>query len=328
MDKNQNIFLHCRYQDIPIFLGLVQLLLLSGIFPGSAVAAPPSIDTLRREIVILDHARSNVVSELEKGTISKHSRRDYSRYIQYLDTRITELCAQTVQLGSFTATADLPCPPPDSLLPGFQIPEAGSSDTRIRAADQSLLESLGDFDEFLAEEQRKVMAKRPEAAGSAPSEPGASSGMAGRSGGAGGSQGQGGGESPGAMRNGGLNGNEGSEQMQTGEESGQESGEYQGETARETGPQGGMTGVQGKGGSRATRGMQGNQGQAHGSTGSQPGTVAGGRKGVKGQEGNESIYADDDIVARQLREAAEKETDPALKKKLWEEYRRYKEANR
>lgn len=33
----------------------------------------------------------------------------------------------------------------------------------------------------------------------------------------------------------------------------------------------------------------------------------------------------DDIVARQLREAAEKETDPELKKKLWEEYRKYKE---
>jgi hypothetical protein len=34
---------------------------------------------------------------------------------------------------------------------------------------------------------------------------------------------------------------------------------------------------------------------------------------------------DDDIVARQLREAAENETDPALREKLWEEYRRYKE---
>lgn len=35
--------------------------------------------------------------------------------------------------------------------------------------------------------------------------------------------------------------------------------------------------------------------------------------------------SDDDIVARQLREAAEKETDPVLREKLWEEYRRYKE---
>ncbi len=33
---------------------------------------------------------------------------------------------------------------------------------------------------------------------------------------------------------------------------------------------------------------------------------------------------DDDIIARQLREAAMAETDPDLKEKLWEEYRRYK----
>jgi hypothetical protein len=34
---------------------------------------------------------------------------------------------------------------------------------------------------------------------------------------------------------------------------------------------------------------------------------------------------DDDVVARQLREAAEKESDPELRKKLWDEYRRYKQ---
>lgn len=33
---------------------------------------------------------------------------------------------------------------------------------------------------------------------------------------------------------------------------------------------------------------------------------------------------DDDIIARQLREAAMQEQDPQLKEKLWEEYRRYK----
>ncbi len=37
--------------------------------------------------------------------------------------------------------------------------------------------------------------------------------------------------------------------------------------------------------------------------------------------------SDDDVVARQLREAAEKERDPELRKKLWEEYRRYKEGS-
>lgn len=38
--------------------------------------------------------------------------------------------------------------------------------------------------------------------------------------------------------------------------------------------------------------------------------------------------SDDDVVARQLREAAEKETDPELKKKLWDEYRKYKKGSR
>jgi hypothetical protein len=34
--------------------------------------------------------------------------------------------------------------------------------------------------------------------------------------------------------------------------------------------------------------------------------------------------SDDDIVARQLREAAQKETDPELRDKLWQEYKDYK----
>lgn len=36
------------------------------------------------------------------------------------------------------------------------------------------------------------------------------------------------------------------------------------------------------------------------------------------------LVIDDDIVARQLREAAEKEQDPQLKEKLWQEYWKYK----
>lgn len=38
--------------------------------------------------------------------------------------------------------------------------------------------------------------------------------------------------------------------------------------------------------------------------------------------------SDDDVVARQLREAAEKESDPELRKKLWEEYKKYKQGTR
>lgn len=37
---------------------------------------------------------------------------------------------------------------------------------------------------------------------------------------------------------------------------------------------------------------------------------------------------DDDIVARQIRKAAEAETDPELRKKLWDEYRKYKQGTK
>ena len=49
------------------------------------------------------------------------------------------------------------------------------------------------------------------------------------------------------------------------------------------------------------------------------------RAGSNNSPGGDRLHADDDIVARQLREAAEKETDPELKEKLWQEYRKYKE---
>lgn len=37
-----------------------------------------------------------------------------------------------------------------------------------------------------------------------------------------------------------------------------------------------------------------------------------------------SVMMDDDIVAKQLREAALAEEDPELRERLWEEYRKYK----
>jgi hypothetical protein len=50
---------------------------------------------------------------------------------------------------------------------------------------------------------------------------------------------------------------------------------------------------------------------------------AGGGPGPQ-HPGSRYSKEDDDIVARQLREAAEKETDPELKEKLWKEYEAYK----
>jgi hypothetical protein len=57
----------------------------------------------------------------------------------------------------------------------------------------------------------------------------------------------------------------------------------------------------------------------------QPQSTASGDNGPPG-DGSRISTQDDDIVARQLREAAEKETDPELKAKLWKEYHDYKKS--
>lgn len=104
---------------------------------------------------------------------------------------------------------------------------------------------------------------------------------------------------------------------------------------------GGASGGDTEGGSGdAGEGMQ-TEGEAAVKRAADGGTTGGGRGGGAAPPGSwnrpggsggqpEDIPdgSDDDVVARQLREAAEKETDPELKKKLWEEYRKYKQGTR
>lgn len=54
------------------------------------------------------------------------------------------------------------------------------------------------------------------------------------------------------------------------------------------------------------------------------GTSSGAASGTGATAQNIPDGSDDDIVARRLRKAAEQETDPELKEKLWKEYIEYK----
>ena len=56
-----------------------------------------------------------------------------------------------------------------------------------------------------------------------------------------------------------------------------------------------------------------------------PTTSGGGGNGATAQK--VSAGSDNDIVARRLRKAAEQETDPAVKAKLWKEYAQYQQGN-
>jgi hypothetical protein len=73
----------------------------------------------------------------------------------------------------------------------------------------------------------------------------------------------------------------------------------------------------------------GETGSAKGRNDTETASRDGSRKGGEGQSNKNqrrASYEDDDIVARQLREAAENETDPELKEKLWKEYEEYKKS--
>lgn len=111
----------------------------------------------------------------------------------------------------------------------------------------------------------------------------------------------------------------------------------------EDGGSGGAGSGQGEGDSGAEGSQTGDAGESGGVTGSgeqpaslgvgdrPPSGAAGGsgtQTGASGQAADIPDGSDDDLVARQMREAAEKETNPELKKKLWEEYRKYKQGAR
>ncbi len=109
-----------------------------------------------------------------------------------------------------------------------------------------------------------------------------------------------------------------------------EGGEEAGPSAAEGGSEAGAEAGGEKGSDEA---RQGESGGSYENVPTTDGPVAGGSSAggpASGQQAGRPAGSDqdDDIVARQLREAAEKETDPELKKKLWKEYEDYKKASR
>ena len=184
------------------------------------------------------------------------------------------------------SVAGLPCP---MMMPQLPKKVAVTSTEQVAALDRELQGLLGDFDEMLLTEQERV-ARRQQAAGG---------------GGGGGGQGAESGQA-GA-------GNQGDQQGRASANAtagDQQVGDRQDADAARAGQQPGVD--QQQDGRRETAAAAGQE--------QQEGNLKNGAL-----PGHDRLAADDDIVARQLREAAEKEKDPELKKKLWQEYRKYKE---
>ncbi len=294
----------------PRFLHAIILLLL--LFSALRVSATPIIaseDELRQSVTALDRARHRAVHDLagkkQGATLDERGRQDYEKFIMYLTERIGAYCHQlTIEHGA-SSVAGLPCPSGNQALFEGQVGYEPTSQEQVAELEKLLGESLGQFDEELLQEEERLAARQPKSR-----ESGYGHGGSGYSG-AGGTD------------------------MGTGETAGQGAGSSQtsviegmaGQRSEDDGTADAQTGKEPGGlASGSGQGASGGSGEGAGSAPGAGEQQAQGPGSEPGRQGLETGY--DDIVARQLREAAEKETDPELKKKLWEEYYKYKEGVR
>ncbi len=280
---------------------------------AAATSIVSSGSELRQSVIALDRARHRAVHDLaekkQNASLEKKQQQDYEKFIIFLTVKIDEYCQQLRTEVGEAAVEDLPCPEGDQAFGAVQAGSVQTSEEQVAELESLLVDSLEQFDDKLLKEEERLAARQPK-----DRETGYGYGTSQDQGSGGGTAGTGqtSGQGSGSSQSTGSEGTAGQD-SQDSETDGTRAAQETGGSATGTGEEG--TATTGKGaGSGEGAGPPVEEGGAEQSDGrsSQPGKV-------------ELETGDDDVVARQLREAAEKETDPELKKKLWEEYRKYKE---
>ena len=251
------------------------------------------ITSLSSSVSALHSARQTALDELESLSLSAKEATDYRDFIVYLNTRISNYCRELAEQGGASALKGLTCPA-ESMVTGASATQMPTTENIFYTTGPGTAETQaektaeieGAFLTTLGEFDEMLLREDDKIATRVPSqrESSSQSGMTGSDGTSG----------------------------DTGETGSGENGE---------------TGEQGEG-AEGDATADGQEGQSEAASGTQS-QVGGGNADV-----DHSAYGapggklpppeDDDIVARQLREAAEKEPDLELKNKLWEEYWKYK----
>jgi hypothetical protein len=273
-------------------LRLFQLLV---ILPASLTvliawtATEESVEQLRLDYAALQAAEEDYRTQREFNGLSGTEAADYAAYVARLQRRVFEDCQAVMRSGS-PFPEDLPCP--------VIVPPVTQSADIATHSELTLQEQVAALDEKLVtglgEYDEKLLREQERIKAATPNYNSDS--------------GDGGGAGAGESGDGSM----GDGQEGDGEGAG---GAGQGES-RDSGESADSDGAGANAGGRMAGGPA-DSSSGSGDTGSdqdQPADIPDG--------------SDDDVVARQLREAAEKETDPELKAKLWEEYRRYKQGTR
>ena len=279
--------------------------------PGLALSPAERLTEARRALEIGRATEQRILDELNRyrasGETSPERIALYETYLDRVRQLTEEKRKQVLQLEKArprpASAAGVHPAAPDPPPPDLDIPEDRELD-KLRALQRELDQSIAAFDDMLLTESEvarvqselKMKQLAQEAAQAARS-----------------------------LREDKGGGAEGSEGSETGLESGTSSsggGEETGDTSGEDG----MEGIEGDSGEAAAQegGPKETGGGRYRDKGRVKPAAGQGGQAPAGDGAQAEAAQDDDIVARQLREAAEKETDPALKEKLWKEYYDYK----
>lgn len=327
-----------------------------------SIALAQAIQDLVAAEYALDSAEADYRSAREEGSLGPQEKADFEGFLRSLRQSVNRACGRVDNLGGKLSGHESHCVQARASAPVSAPEGAMTRREQVAAVDAELQAAVADFDKMLLREQMELEASapNPNAQGGSSGGGGASGGGGGQGqqgqqgaqGGAQGQQGQQGGAQGQQGQQGGGQGQQGMQGIrsapsmpgemgsQQGQQGSQGSQGQQGQSGQQgqAGQQGqqGQSGQQGQAGQQGMQGQQGQQGQASAGTGSGRSAQDGnGRRGSIGPPGGGAAAPipadipdpqDDDIVAQQLREAAENEPDPELRERLWEEYRRYKES--
>ena len=259
-----------------------------------AAALADAFDRLTSAQRALDRARADYRDAAQHQTLDAREAEDFQGFIRALDRQVQSACVSVSSLGGDLGAHTAYCTPA-AMVQNTAIPQSAyTRDEQLAAIDAELNSAIGAFDDLLLREQ-KILDQQAQ-----------NSGGGGGSGAGGGGAGSGGGGSRGGSAASGGNAGAGGQGGQSGQ--GAVSG-------------GGMPGDMDAGSDGQNPQIQGPPAPAAGSPGAPSGNNTPPDIPKDIPDGQ-----DDNVVARQLREAAMKEKDPELRARLWEEYRRYKKS--
>lgn len=286
---------HKQGSRFGLLFGLAVLVFAAASLVQSATVS--DLESARRSLSAARDAISTTSTEfrtlLAEGGLTSPEIEDYRSYLVRLKQSVVSNCRTLIDLKQEMgdSSPEPGCDPGRTAPPApVSFPQERTETEETASLDSQLGASLSEFDELLLREMEDLKRKQ--------------SGSPDTAAGPGGGDGEG--RSGGSETASGAA--ESADSRQSGDGAQQQGADQKGEEQQQ-------------GDEVAVRSEQNSPQQGAGYGGSRDSKVDSTSTGRRDQP---PAADDDDIVARQLREAAENESDPELREKLWQEYRRYK----